>query len=201
MSQPITEFNLIRHGETDWNVARKYQGSADIPLNETGIAQAEALGESMRGEQWDAIYSSDLSRAMATAKAVATGLDFPIEDIVPDARLRERAYGVAEGSTLAEREAKWPGNDWDGLETNEAVQVRGLAALGEMALAHLGGKIIVVAHGGFIQNVLTALSEGKRGVGIDTIKNTSRTTIVNRDDVWEIGEVSVVTHWPELAMR
>src|SRR5699024_8159064 len=84
--KPTTHINLIRHGETDWNLHHKYQGSSDIPLNDTGREQARLLAESMHGEAWDVIYSSPSQRAFDTAKAVATAIDYPIDDIRIDKR-------------------------------------------------------------------------------------------------------------------
>lgn len=66
-----TDIVLIRHGETDWNVERRYQGSSDTALNELGMEQARALAEEMRGEEWDVVISSPLKRVMSTAIPIA----------------------------------------------------------------------------------------------------------------------------------
>ncbi len=88
------EILLVRHGETDWNRARRMQGHIDIPLNTEGLRQARALGAALASEKLDAIYSSDLQRARVTAQAVA---DVHQMTVVIDEQLRERCYGVFEG--------------------------------------------------------------------------------------------------------
>lgn len=101
----MTEILLIRHGETDWNVDKRLQGHIDIPLNEAGRLQVQALGAVLAEEGIDAIFASDLQRARATAQAVAdtAGLDVGI-----DAGLRERCYGAFEGLRHPDIEAKYP---------------------------------------------------------------------------------------------
>lgn len=87
---------LLRHGETDWNVAWRMQGSADIPLNEKGLAQAREAAERMQNEHYDAIYSSPLKRALVTAEIIAEKHGM---DVIIDERLREMCFGIIEGTT------------------------------------------------------------------------------------------------------
>ncbi|MES2962240.1 MAG: histidine phosphatase family protein [Bdellovibrionota bacterium] len=90
---------IFRHGETDWNKAGRFQGNTDIPLNETGRRQAEALRRFFAVNRVDAFMSSDLSRALETAKIA--GLDHSVP-LVVDRRLRETSLGQAEGLTREE---------------------------------------------------------------------------------------------------
>ena len=92
-----TEIVLIRHGETAWNVELRYQGTSDIPLNDLGVRQAQALADSMRGEHWDVIVSSPLQRAWNTALPIAEAVGIDAGHLIPDPRLMERAFGVVEG--------------------------------------------------------------------------------------------------------
>ena len=85
---------LFRHGETDWNREGRLQGHTDTPLNATGLAQAEALAESLRPHRLDAVLSSDLARAQTTARIVAETLRVPL---FIEAGLRETDVGAAEG--------------------------------------------------------------------------------------------------------
>jgi broad specificity phosphatase PhoE len=194
-----TTIILIRHGETDWNAQRRYQGIADIPLNPTGIRQAHALARHMDGEAWDALFSSPLRRALDTARAVARAIAIPEQQILRRKDLMERGYGAAEGLTLEEREARWPEGDWPGLESWESVAHRGMNALDEAATLHAGGRVLMVAHGGLINAVLATISGGEVGTGKTVIENTSRTTILHRGGEWEIGAINDTAHVDALA--
>ncbi len=147
---------LVRHGETDWNLARRIQGSTDIPLNDTGRAQAATAGALLARRDWDAIYSSPLSRAFETASIIAgeVGLGEPI---AVDA-LVERAYGEAEGLADPQLAERFPGDTpVPGRESRGAVLGRVLPALMELAETHPDQAIIVVSHGGVIRSVLNAV--------------------------------------------
>jgi uncharacterized phosphatase len=149
----VTRISLVRHGQTDWNLAKRIQGSSDIPLNRTGREQAEATGLAMSGGSYDAIYASPLSRASETASIIAghTGLDAPL----PVPAVAERSYGDAEGMTGAEILRRWPeGTPVPGRETREAVVERALPALVELAEKHPDESIIVVSHGGVISSLV-----------------------------------------------
>ena len=87
----MTRFFLVRHGETEWNRLRKIQGVSDIPLNDTGRAQAAALGDILSKHRFDLIVSSPLSRARETALIVAAKLGMPAPLAIQD--LIERNYG------------------------------------------------------------------------------------------------------------
>jgi broad specificity phosphatase PhoE len=149
----MTNFFLVRHGETDWNRLGRIQGATDIPLNDTGRDQARATGEKMQGRKWDVIISSPLSRALETASIIASCIGLPeptpVQDIV------ERNYGEAEGMTGPELEAFYPDDTpVPGRETRDAVKVRVLAAMHSIAAANKGKNVIIVAHGGVIRAVL-----------------------------------------------
>ncbi len=193
-----TTICLVRHGETDWNFTRRYQGWADIPLNDVGLEQAEVVARAVAGEEWDAIVSSPLARARATAGAIATALG--IGEIEDDSDLRERGYGEAEGLTLEEREAKWAGPEWPGLEPWDTMADRAMAALGRVVERHAGKRVLVVCHGGVINAVLTSVSGGEHGSGITIILNTARTTLVHDGDGWTVETVTDASHL-EMALR
>jgi uncharacterized phosphatase len=164
----MTHLYLVRHGETDWNLQRRIQGSTDIPLNDTGRAQAARTGNLLSRRHWDGILSSPLSRALETATIIAdrTGLAQPeaFEEIV------ERAYGDAEGLTDAELSQRFPpGSVVPGRESREQVAARVIPALVRVAERHPGEHLIITTHGGVIRTVLNMIAPGSpahRGIPI-----------------------------------
>lgn len=102
-----TRVCIIRHGETDWNRERRIQGQIDIPLNETGQAQAMAMSFDVAQHQdaFSAIYSSDLSRARVTAEALARRSEL---EVTCKPQLRERHYGIFQGVVKDEAQAQLP---------------------------------------------------------------------------------------------
>lgn len=96
---------LIRHGQTEWNLAKRLQGGKDSPLTERGRKQAESLARSLKTAPPVLLYASPLGRAQATAAIIARGYDIPMET---DERLAELRCGAAEGLTLEEIDAGWP---------------------------------------------------------------------------------------------
>ncbi|MGD2033823.1 MAG: histidine phosphatase family protein [Bacteroidales bacterium] len=100
-----TAVTIIRHGETEWNVALRLQGIQDSPLTPEGIKQAGQLAESLRQEKFDVMISSDLGRAVRTAEIIAAKTRL---EIIRDSALRERNFGVMEGMTREEAFKKYP---------------------------------------------------------------------------------------------
>jgi broad specificity phosphatase PhoE len=152
---------LVRHGETDWNLQRRIQGSTDVPLNDLGRAQAKRAGQLLAGRSWDAVVASPLSRAFDTASIIAAEVGLPTP--TTDARLVERAYGDAEGLEISEVDRRYPGETHvPGREGREEVAARALDALIEIGEANPGKAVIVVSHGGLIRSVLHAVDPGTK---------------------------------------
>lgn len=149
---------LVRHGATDWNEAGRWQGQSDVPLNARGRDEALAAARLLAawGAAPAAVYSSDLSRAVETARVIATTLG-PLP-LVLDARLRERALGAAEGLTRAELEARFGRADSDlaavGAEPREALFARFDQAVGDITARHPARALVVVSHAGAMANWL-----------------------------------------------
>jgi probable phosphoglycerate mutase len=149
-----TTLLLARHGETDWNRDRRWQGHAPTGLNDTGRGQAKALARELAARPPEAVYSSDLPRSRETAEIVAAELGLPVR---LDPRLREVDVGEWSGLTWGEVESRFPdgaarrlagGTGWENGEAFEAMSARVVAALGEIAAGHEGGRVLVVTHGG-----------------------------------------------------
>jgi probable phosphoglycerate mutase len=162
---------VVRHGQSTWNADGRWQGQADPPLSELGIAQAEAAAHAVDGV--DAIWASDLERALHTATILATAHGL---DVVADARLRERAAGEWTGLTRAQIDEQYPGALEErrrppGFELDDVLVTRALAALQELAAALAGGTAIAVTHGGVILAV-------ERHHGIE------RTPVANLEGRW-----------------
>jgi probable phosphoglycerate mutase len=170
----VTTLLLARHGETDWNRELRIQGSSDIELNELGRQQAQFLAQELTDVDLDAIYSSDLSRARATAAAVAAthGLDVTL-----DPRLRERSFGSWEGLTREDVLSFPPGSHHDG-ESDEEVRGRVLAAVEEIAARHPGEQVLIVSHGG----ALNTLWHHALGVRVERWANCAVYKLAVRDD-------------------
>lgn len=159
---------LARHGETDWNRDRRWQGHTDVALNEAGRRQARELAEALRDRGLTHAHASDLSRARETGQILASALG--LADVSVDAGLRERAFGVFEGLTEDECTARYP-EQWaayrsdlrrppPGGEEYEAVAERMREALKRLVAEATDstGARIVVSHGGAIRSLLLSLT-------------------------------------------
>jgi probable phosphoglycerate mutase len=147
---------VVRHGETEWNVARRIQGFSDSPLTAVGTAQAQALALRLAAEKIDEVHASDLGRVRQTTDIICakTGHTPQYSE-----SLRERCYGVFEGKTMDECEAERPG-EWSlyrgrdpeavppGGESVMQFQTRIIAAIERIAAASAGKTVVVAAHGG-----------------------------------------------------
>ena len=158
----MTTLLLARHGESDWNRARRWQGFADRPLTERGRAQAIALAERLGAFPLDAVYASDLARAASTAEAVAQAQGLEIVEL---SALREVDVGEWQGLTRDEAATRYPdgfrrweagGTGWEKGETYGEMSARVLDAVGEVARDHEGGRVLIVSHGGPIRAIHAA---------------------------------------------
>lgn len=166
-----TDLILIRHGETDWNRELRFQGHADVPLNDIGHEQARRLGLRMAGEAAQYLISSDLMRSQQTATPTAQQLSLPI---VTSMSLREQHFGVVEGMRADEIKAQHPRawEDWLKFQQDHAMpsgestrqfHARILAALCDVVATHPGQTVLVFTHGGALDMVWRTA----RGLGLD----------------------------------
>ena len=159
----MTTLLLVRHGETDWNADGRLQGQTDRPLSDFGRRQARQLAEELEGEEFAAIYSSDLARAHETAQIIGEHLGLAVA-LDPD--LREKDWGTWEGLTAVERDrVEFVG------EATEAHQVRMLRALRRISERHPDtGRVLVVTHGGSMRRVQSAAM----GMALPVVENCGR---------------------------
>ena len=161
----MVEIFLIRHGQTDWNIQRRLQGHTDIPLNEVGRAQSLRLKDVLAEHQIDAFFSSDLVRAIDTAKIARASESVPL---IIDPGLREAGLGEAEGLLFEELDSKFPDcyTKWlstgrphedfsfPGGESKLQHRERLEKTFHKLFAAHPYQRVGIVTHGGAIRRVL-----------------------------------------------
>jgi len=158
---------LVRHGETDWNVEGRAQGQMHVPLNDKGLAQAEAIAERLRPMPFTAVYASDLRRVTQTAEPIMRGRDVPLVTLPA---LRERGFGKWEGLIFTEMEARDPeryaalvtGDDTaatPGGESERQLYERVESGVERLLEAHGSddGDLLVIAHGGSLSAAIVRL--------------------------------------------
>lgn len=161
---------LVRHGETDWNIERRLQGSTDIALNQTGRSQAVVLQKQFENISFDAIYSSNLLRAKETAEIIATDRNLIVTTTTC---LRERSWGDHEGQIVNDIKLKYGDafkpliEHFDHHQHDELHpdlhQVESYSSAVERTLGFLksvrkdGSSLLAVSHGGIIKGVLLYL--------------------------------------------
>jgi probable phosphoglycerate mutase len=169
----VTLLTLVRHGETDWNLARRIQGTTDVPLNDTGREQARdaaaALGRDLESEgaPTAVVVASDLSRARETAEIIAAELGLEPPRLFPE--LRERAYGEAEGvlvEEFGERFGGWDRDSIPGAESRSDLRKRAIRAarlvVGDVRRDTAPNQVAVIAvsHGALISELIRHASGG-----------------------------------------
>ncbi|SEH31185.1 histidine phosphatase family protein [Selenomonas sp. KH1T6] len=165
----MTRLVLIRHGKTAWNKSGKYQGQSDVALSEEGLEQARCLAEHFPVEKLDAVYASDLSRAMVTAETVAQKFGLEVR---PEPAFRELSFGKWEGLTYAEIVAGWPEAMANFLthpdimeipqgESFPQVQQRAMTRLREIVAEHEphDHTVGIFAHGAVLRTILTGIMQ------------------------------------------
>eukprot|EP00198_Chlamydomonas_reinhardtii_P009066 XP_001698403.1 phosphoglycerate mutase [Chlamydomonas reinhardtii] len=160
-----TNVFLVRHGQTDWNAEMRLQGQLDPPLNSLGVEQAEEVAAALADRPLDAVYSSDLTRAVQTARAVAGRRPGgQTLEVRTSPQLRERSLGVLQGLTIAEAAVQQPealrllrshdpATSVPGGESPGAMRQRVVADIERICEQHRGQSILIVAHGGVLHHV------------------------------------------------
>lgn len=187
----VLSLTLVRHGTTAWNEGGRWQGLTDNPLGQTGEGQALALRDTLAGQTFDAVWSSDLQRAVQTAE-----LALPGEPLRLDPRLREFNFGDLEGLTVPEMQAHpgflhWQADPWrhpaPGGESLYDVARRMRAWADELP----DGRVMAFSHSVAIRSLLTQLFgtplEAQQNYPIpyrERIKNGEMVTVRREAGVW-----------------
>ncbi len=193
----MIELWLVRHGQTDWNLQRRWQGWRDVPLNATGVAQARALAEALGGESFTHIFTSDLARAQQTAYILQHALQCPLS-IEP--LLRERRFGPLEGKLRMDEDVyecipatpEFPVIDdtVTGEETDTAFSSRVRTFLDVVPSTVTNGRVIAVTHGGFIRMTLSILVQEPPAA----LHNTGVTRLHWDGQRWQVLDVDKAVH-------
>ena len=200
-----TELVALRHGETEFNTVRRMQGHLDVPLSAAGREQARLVAARLADEPIDKIYSSDLQRALETARTIrgCRGID-----LVTDVRLREFHMGTFQGLTLSEAKERH-GDAWErffihdpdfalpGGQSRNQKQVEIAAFMEDVVRTEPGRRLLVVTHRG----ILIAMLRHVLGIPPShyfrvSIENTGIQRFLYRNENWHLiswGEVDHLT--------
>ncbi|AYX88851.1 histidine phosphatase family protein [Staphylococcus cohnii] len=189
----MTKIRFIRHGETDWNIAGKLQGRTDIPLNESGIKQAQACGISLLQNEWDLIITSPLLRAKETGQIIQQKLNIPLHEMTS---FIEVAFGDAEGLTYYERDVRFPNRDYPNKETEAMVTERFLKGIHTVHQNYTNKNILIVSHGAFINAIFHYFSNGTVGTGVTKLTNGSFSTLEINNNHTHILDYNTTHHLP-----
>ncbi|WP_319481694.1 histidine phosphatase family protein [uncultured Draconibacterium sp.] len=198
-----TEITIIRHGETMWNVQKRIQGQRNSKLSENGITQAELVAKALAKREFDVLLSSDLERAVETAKIINKQLVLPHKY---NANLRERSFGIFEGKNFAEIEEKYPEEFRRYKERNPEFVVPGGESIQQMykrvtseiesiARNFKDQKVLIVSHG----LVLEMMMYRTFSLKLDeprafSINNSSISSFYIDSDNWFLKEWGVIEH-------
>ncbi len=179
-----TVLGLFRHGQTDWNINLRLQGTADIPMNQFGIDQVKRAADLLEPESWDLVISSPLGRARQSAEIVAERLGItqvPTHDL-----LLERAFGVGEGMLYEEWNQKYSQLDQiPGAESATDVTARAEKLLAMIENEYSGRRVLSISHGALIRFVLQVVTSGQIPPKGERLENASL-NVVRKMQAWKL---------------
>ena len=174
---------LLRHGQTDWNIDLRLQGTSDIAMNQIGIEQIQTASKHLT-QGWDVVLSSPLGRARQSAEIVAAQIG--ISEIAIEPLLLERAFGIGEGLTYAEWGEKFSKlDDIPGAESKASVEQRARKLLTHIESNYAGARVLAVSHGALIRFVLSEVSAGAIPPAGERLQNASLHLLHHRGS-WEL---------------
>lgn len=179
-----TVLGLFRHGQTDWNIDLRLQGTAEIPLNEFGISQVARAAIELKKQDWDILLSSPLGRAKASAEIIQRELEIP--ELIVEPMLLERSFGIGEGMLYSQWQEKYGQlEEIPGAESNSSIVQRAKDLLAEFSTRHAGARILAVSHGALIRYVLSEVTSGDVPPKGERLQNASL-HILRHQDSWQL---------------
>jgi uncharacterized phosphatase len=183
-----TAVGFFRHGQTDWNIDLRLQGTADVPMNAFGIEQVSKAADKLSEISWDFVLTSPLGRARQTAEIVAQKLG--ITDVIEQALLLERAFGIGEGMLYDEWSSKYAHLDEiPGAESSSQITARAERLLNHLHQEFEGKNVLAVSHGALIRFVLQVVTNGEIPPKGERLENASL-NIIRRSDQWVLDQWS-----------
>ncbi len=181
-----TVLGLFRHGQTDWNIDLRLQGTADIPMNQFGIEQVQKAASEIARQEWDLIISSPLGRAKQSAAIIAAQLG--VAEVTETPLLLERAFGIGEGMLYDEWSAKFAHLDEiPGAETAQQVTLRAVRLLEHVQSEFAGKRILAVSHGALIRFVLQVVTAGEIPPKGERLENASL-NVIRKLQSWQLDQ-------------
>ncbi len=181
-----TVLGLFRHGQTDWNIDLRLQGTADIPMNQFGIEQVQKAASEIARQEWDLIISSPLGRAKQSAGIIAAQLG--VAEVTETPLLLERAFGIGEGMLYDEWSAKFAHLDEiPGAESAQQVTLRAQQLLEHVQNEFAGKRILAVSHGALIRFVLQVVTAGEIPPKGERLENASL-NVIRKLQSWQLDQ-------------
>ncbi|MFM7014408.1 MAG: histidine phosphatase family protein [Actinomycetota bacterium] len=185
-----TQLGLFRHGQTDWNIDFLLQGTTDIPMNQTGIAQVELAATAIDKTKWDVLLCSPLDRAIQSAKILSEIAGFENFEVEP--LLIERSFGEAEGLSHSQWRERYANLDEiPGGEARWQLTKRTEELLGQIQTRFAGARVLAVSHGALIRSVISIASENTLPKEGERLQNASLNRLAHLDSRWRVVEYSI----------
>jgi len=187
----LTTICLVRHGETDWNVERRLQGTTDTPLNSTGVKQAQACSVYLASSSYDVLITSPLKRARQTAEIINQQLHLPLQVMT---EFKERHFGEAEGMSYEARRSLYPDKNYPNQEEEDDFHERIMTGLQHVNQLYPDQKVLLVSHGAVIKAILKTFSDQENILENDRLMNGCISNIQFHNEKWNVKDFNRTAH-------
>ena len=185
-----TQFGLLRHGQTDWNINFLLQGVTDIPMNETGVEQVRLAAKAIQLDDWDVVLTSPLTRAKQTAEIIASHVGF--DEVIEQELLIERSFGEAEGLSHEQWRAKYSNLDEiPGGESRTQLAARSQQLLDHISSQFAGKRVLAISHGALIRGLLSIASNNELPRDGERLGNASLNVVSHIESSWQVVNYSL----------